>query len=553
MSVALPPPITPQQASPMELRAAAQAQHEWLFDYGKFRIHVFGFQSVDQDKMRQIIAATGSLSDAVRAIGYVYYVSGYPAAYLQYAAIGSDIYVRAMPGTIKAVVGPPSLLAYFSSLKGKTPLTASELEPDRALADGYTERGGESFKPTFKTLDDGAVELDLGEASPGRQTTDVAGSFSNYGNRYAGPYLANAGLRQSFSSGDEITLTGVTSTRFLGLGGSHSEPYHEGDAGLSRVTSFGVFSLNGQYADFQLSSPGETLTGKLESGSASWLYPLYSDLQQRLNIQGRFIHDHDDIHATEYVETTSVVGDIGSALNGFLSPLGLQLPLSTIGLANGEAEVSGEVFSEQYNSLELALSYVARFQHGDHLSELQAGLLVRKGAGQNRGVLTTADLGYLLWQPSFSARYGFSQHWTALAQGSVQFSNDTLPLQQQWVIGGPTSLHAYRSGAGVGDHGGGALLGMEWKGYLDSWTERYGIRPRGFVEYGSATLKHADVISGQPGGVEAADVGAAVDMHYGSWLSGSLSVAQSIFGKGKEHSPDGLEKNYVFFQLAAKY
>jgi hypothetical protein len=545
MAIALPPPIPPQEGSVAELRQQLQGQQELLIEYKQgVIIHVFGSQLVAADRMHQAVVAAANISDAVRTVGYIYYVSGYPATLVTYAETGqyiADIYVRVVPGRVRDVTAPPALLPYFSNLKGgKAPLTSAALEADRAPADGLTERSGEQYKPVFRPVAADEVVLDLGDVAPGNRQTHVLGTFGNYGNRYAGPYLATAGVTQSFSSGDEVTLAGATSVRFLGLGGEHSEPYHEGDGAWSRVTPLGVFGLQGRYADFSQTVQGYRFDGTITSGNATWLYPLYSDFQQRLNLQGKFERDHETI-------STPMVATPGNCtlLGGLLDLLGI--PSCT---AAGTA--GGEVLSELYNSAELNLSYVKRIQHGDHQAELQAGLTLRKGLGPHQLDGSAASLNYFLWQPSFSARYSLSTHWSMLGDGSFQFSNSVLPQQQKFVIGGPTSVHAYETGVGIGDHGGNLRLGVEWKGYDDSWIEHYGIRPRGFVEYGSSTLEH--IAPGDPNGTVAiADVGAAVDVKFASWLGGSLSLAQSIYSRGAESSPDGLAKKYVFFQLAAKY
>ena len=545
MAIALPPPMTPQEGSVAELRAQSRVQQELVIEYRKgVLIHVFGGEGVAPDRMRKAVTATTSISDAVRTIGYLYYISGYPATLVTYAEAGQyfvDLYVRVVPGHVRDVTGPAALLPYFSDLKaGQAPLTSARLEADRALADGLTERSGEQYKPVFRPVGGDEVVLDLGDAAPGGRQTNLFGTFGNYGNRYAGPYLATAGLRQSFSSGDEVTLAGATSARFLGLGGSHSEPYHEGDGVWSRVTPLGVFGLQGRYADFSQTVQGYRFNGTISSGNATWLYPLYSDFQQRLNLQGKFERDH------ETVDTPVV------AVPGNCSLLGDVLNLLGIPNCISAGDAGGEVLSELYNSAELTLNYVARAQHGEHQAELQAGVVLRKGLGPHQSAGSAASLDYFLWQPSFSARYSLNSHWSVLGDGSFQFTNSILPQQQKFVIGGPTSLHAYEAGVGVGDHGENLRLGVEWKGYDDSWIERYGIRPRGFVEYGSSTLEH--LAPGTPSGtVTIADVGAAADVRLTSWLGGSLSLGQSIYSRGSENSPDGLAKKYVFFQLSAKY
>jgi hemolysin activation/secretion protein len=535
MGIALPPPVTPQLAPLSELQA--QAQDQIQLEYRGVHLHVFGSKAVPAERLRAAVDAAATISEAVRAVGSLYYLAGFPATVLSYAPDGiSDLYIRVVPGKLSEVKAPPRLMPYFSNLTGDAPLTDAEFEHDRALADGAAERAGEKYQPILVPSGGDTAVLDLGEAGDGIRQTGLAASFSNYGNRYAGPYLASAGVRQDFSTGDEILASGVVDARFLGLGGDRAEPYHEGDGGWSHITPFGVFGLEGRYADFQQDVDSVQLKGKYTYGAATWLYPLYSDFQHRLNLQARFERDHEAVQAPLIFNPT-LLGQL----------------LELLGLASLPTSGQAEVLSELYNSAGLDLSYAQRSTlGGDHVLELQANLAVRKGLGPAASALTPAKLDYLLWRPSFNLRYAVTHHWTAIGQGNMQFSGDSLPEQQQFIIGGPTSLHAYEAGAGAGDSGIDFRLAAEWKGSDDSWVEQHALRPRAFVEYGSSRL-HRTVLGAPQGSVEAADAGVEADFHFTSWLQGTVSAAQSFYHQGQALSPDGLERKYVFFQLAAKY
>lgn len=544
MAIALPPPITPQPASAVELRTESQQQQALQLDYKGTLLHVFGGKPPPEEQLRRAVASADNLSDAIRAVGYAYYLDGTPAALVSYAAVlgyEKDVYIRVIPGRVSEVTGPPRLLPYFDNLKNGKPLSSSALEADRALADSLSNRAGEQYQPQFKPAGgDQAggdeVILDLGQPTPGPHQLSAAASFSNYGNRYAGPELVGAGLRASLASGDELGVSGVSDARFLGFGGNR---YQEGDAAWSRVSRYGVFGLQGQYADFRENLQGYQLDGKLDAIGATWLYPLYADFQHRLNLQAKLERDHEAVDeiATVSVNSCNLLGDL----------------LGLLGLVSctDSTTLEAEALSEQYNSAELSLNYVSRSEHDGRTNELQAALALRKGLGPSHASESTANLGYLALRPSLTARYSFTPHWAVLGEGSAQFSDGSVPQQQEFVIGGPANLHAYTSGAGVGDHGETGRISVEWKGLGDSWTERYGIRPHAFVEYGSATLHHLPM--GGSGTVSLADAGLSTELRFTSWLSGGLSAARSFHSQGAQYSPNGLDKKYVFFQVAAKY
>ena len=522
MAIPLPPPVTPQQA-PLQA-VQAQGSRELLLDYHDIRIHLSGplleRGGVEDERLRNGVAGADSLSDAVRMIGYLYYANGYPATLVSYAVAGKqDLYVRVVAGRVHAVHGPQRLAEYFDDLRDRPVLRDLDLESDRVLADALSERAGQDYKPQLKP--DGSADgvvLDLGEPQDKGHRTAAAVDFSNYGNRYSGPYLADAAVRHSFASGDELSLGGATSVRLLGLGGSGSEPYHEGDLGWSRVTPYGVIGIQGRYADFRQDvqdSQGNAvrLDGKIGSGGLSWLLPLYSDFRSRLNLLSKADRNFESIGA----------GDAG-----------------------------GLLLSQGYNSVETGLSYVRRIQHNEQRFEWSVAVAVRKGLSRDYSGIAESNLGYFLWRPSFSLRYDLDAHWSFTGEGQAQLGGSTVPQLEQFVIGGPTSLHAYETGVGVGDRGEQFRISSGWKDDGDSWLARHKLRPSVFVEYGSTELAHPDV--GEPAGrVDLADAGAELSLDLTHWLSGTLSAAQPFLHHGAGDSPDGLQRKSVFFQVSAKY
>jgi hemolysin activation/secretion protein len=542
MAIALPPPIPPQQAPLAELRAEAGHQPSLLIDYGAVHLRIFASRLLPERRLREAVATADNLSDAVREIGYSYYSAGYPAALVSYAAettAGVTVYVRVVPGRVTRLSGGASVRHFFDDLPRHAPLTDAQLEADRAAADALASRAGERYQPSFTPIGGDAVALDLGEAGEGEPQTSAAASFNNYGNRYAGPYLGNLGLRQSFTSGDELTLTGAASLRFLGLGGGDSSPYHGVGGSWTHVFGLGQPGLQGGYADFQETVGGVTFKGQLHELAASWQQVLYTSFRQRLSLGGRLLHDHEALGQPDQPATVSC-----DPLSSLLAELGL----ATCQTVRG----GGDAFSETYHSAELSLAWVWRSLEQRRGTEVQTGLLLRKGFSSGDAPGSNADLSYLLWQPSLSIRYGLGPGWNLLAGGTAQFSDAVLPQQQQFVIGGPYSLHAFRAGAATGDRGESASLAVEWKPDPGSTTGHLGLRPRLFVEYASA--RHRRPTLGEPAGtVSLADAGLSLDVQPLPQLGASLSLGRPILKQGAQNSPDQLQTRLLYFQLTAKF
>lgn len=525
-----------------ELRAEAGGEPSFVVDYKGVRLRVYGRLMVPEQRLRLGIAAAESVSDAVRSLGLRYYYDGYPAPLVSYAVDRTGqptVYVRLVAARVSRVAGPPELLPYFADLPRQGPLTDARLEADRAVAAAAAARAGRQYAPVFTPDGADAVVLDLGPAKAGERRTSLAASFNNYGNRYAGPYLANAGLRQSFASSDEFTLTGAASARMLGLGGQHSEPYHEGDLGWTRIASFGTASLQGRYATFQESAPAVVFNGKLDELALGWQTNLYTSFRQRLSFDLRLLHDHEVLGEASIPAAVDCTG-----LGSLLQQLGLET-CETV--RNG-----GDAFSENYASAEVSLGYRWRTLEAQHAFELQATALLRKGLSAGNAPGSRADLSYLLEQPSLSLRYSLTPRWSLAASGNAQFSGGVMPQQQQYIIGGPLSLHAYMVGAGVGDRGEAASLAAEWSGDADSYAGRHGLSPHLFVEYASAT--HRNSALGEPAGtVSLADAGASLEWKPVHGLDASLSLGRPFLRHGGQSSPDQLETRLLFFQLAAAY
>lgn len=516
MAIDLPPASTPEQAQASELVSLYHGGIDIAFR-GR-TITVFGPAvdrgAVSADRLKADIAQADGLSDAVRLVGYVYHISGYPAVLVRYAMPDSrHVYVYVVPARVSEVHTPPRYRPYMDGLVGPQALAESDFERARALADVLSQREGLRYSPTFSAVGDDAVALDFGRPVPGASRTALRAEFSNYGNRYSGPYLADASVRQSLADGDEFVLSGITSVRMLDLGGSQSEPYHEGDFEWSRITPLGLFSLDGRYADFASDSQGFHFDGNLATGSLSWLYPLYASLRQRLNAVSKLDRSHEAIHA----EGETALG------------------------------TDPEVLSDLYNSAELSLAYTFRTANAGREREFSGGVTVRKGFSP-RPAGDPDNPEYLLWRSSVAGKFGVLDSLSLDLSFNAQFSGNTVPQLEQFVIGGPATNHAYDAGAGAGNRGWSARAGTEWKGMADSWSERYAVRPRVFLEYGSTSASGP----GQ-GEVSIADVGIESDVRFASWLSGNLSAAQSIHEEGRQYSPNGLHRNCVFFRLVAQY
>lgn len=484
MGIALPPPIAPQLAS-IEV-VQAQGPEVATFQYEGLRLHIRGLKPDKPGRMQADIRAAQTVSDAVLAIGYRYFIDGYPAARVHYAVSGpSDLEISVRPGRISRVDGPESLKHQFDDLTRRKQLTAAALESDREVADPLAERAGQQYKLNLIADGDDAAVLDIGTPVDTVPRYTAIVDFANSGNRYAGPYIASAGLRGAFASGTEATVGASTSVRGIGIDGDKSQAFLRGDGGLSQVTRWGVFGLEGQSVSYHPVGQLAVYDGGRVGGAVSWLLPLYADFHTRVNWQSRVERNWESI----------------------TNPAGRR------------------VLGEQYNSVAGVLTLLHRVPVGSNTLEMQSDTTVRKGLSPADTTTTRASLGYFLVQPSLELRLGLGQHWIPFISAAGQFSNSTVPQAQQYVIGGPTTASAFESGSAVGDRGEAFRSGVEWHGLPDSWAERYKLRVKVFAEYASATLARDDLNFGA-GSVELGDAGFSIEAQPIRWAQLKLNYAQ---------------------------
>ena len=160
-----------------------------------------------------------------------------------------------------------------------------------------------------------------------------------------------------------------------------------------------------------------------------------------------------------------------------------------------------------------------------------------------------ADLGYLLFRPTVSAKANVADWLSLRLMAIAQISDDTLPEQQQWVVGGIGNVESYLPGVASGDSGGLARFQFEFKSYEMATVK---IAPTLFVEYGYAKYENPfDVV--QSGATQSlADGGLSLGFSSGPF-DASFSYAESFHEKNV--AKDALHDSdaNMFFRVAMKF
>ena len=448
MGIDLPPPVAPLPFAELQIRAYGEAEDVRAYDFAGSRIHIAGGLQIAEALVDAALASALTPSDAVRAVAMAYYRAGYPAAQVFYTRLGRDLHLLVVPGRVESVAGPAGLHRYFGNLTGQDVLRAADLEPARALASVHAERSGRHLR---LRLDPGSgpglFRLGMEDAttadSPSRPRLHLRAG--NPGNRFVGRDFIDA----------EITLGGggaeLRVQRRQSLDGERIYREHAGSVGL--VSTYGMFAVEGRRADYTQSSAGSSPEGRVSSVTVGWSGLPYADFETRW-VAG--------------VRATASRDVVATALS---TPLLEQSYIAAqISLARATC-----IDAERW-PLEWQLAAMADIGLDGRFADAASGPLPRAN--------------FLSLRPSLSLalRPASLAQWTLGADLQAQFARQTLPRQQQWVLGGDQTLAAWLPGVIVADRGYLLRLHAGRPYTVSGWT----LRPRWFAEAGGGHLDHGD-------------------------------------------------------------
>lgn len=520
MSVELPPPATPQQGTVEQLQSQAGGGVTVAFQ--SYQLHVSAADILDEGTIQNAVGLADNLSNAVRNIGAAAYLAGYPASQVTYALSGQDLYVLVVPGKISGIRASEALKPYFDGLETADPMRDSDLEGHRTLASMAADRAGINVFPVFEPDGNGGQILDLEKNNQASDPTSIRVEFGNPGNRYASRYFGDLEVKTADVWGDEFRVFAREGIQHLDAGDKPGD-YHEQNVGWNRVTPWGVFGINGRNINYNYTAPTTTgnidLNGRIWVGEALWLYPLYSDFNSRWTVQVK-------------ADRTSKDGKIDATVGA---------PAQTYQ-------------RELYTSGEVSTSYGDNFRFIGHTWNLTAGVAVRKGFGDDGVETTTApihgDQSYLLFRPAATLKFYWNNSLASGLEASGQFSSDSVPEQQQWVLGGVGSLTSALPGVVVGDKG---YLGRFYTEMTLPITDSLSLIPKVFVERGSATYAHANAAALQSEDAQTLnDAGAELGLKFGRFVDASLSYAKSFSDNNISEATKDASDARLYFRVSIK-
>ncbi|MES2489780.1 MAG: hypothetical protein V4607_08300 [Pseudomonadota bacterium] len=524
MSVELPPPATPQQGTVEQLQSQASSGITVAFQ--NYQLHVAANNILDEAAVQKAVAAADNLSNAVRNIGAAAYLAGYPASQVTYALSGPDLYVLVVPGKISGIRASEALKPYLNGLEGADPMRDSDLEGKRTLASMAADRAGVTVFPVFEPDGNGGQVLDFEKNNQRSDPTTIRVEFGNPGSRYTSRYFGDLEIKTASVWGDEFRVFAREGFQHLDAQDKPGD-YHEQNVGWNRVTPWGVFGVNGRNINYNYTAPCAVasctpatldINGRIWIGEALWLYPLYSSFNSRWTVQAK-------------VDRTSKEGKIE--------------PNPDVGIAAATYQ------RELYTSAEVSTIYSRNFNLGFNWN-FTGGAVVRKGFGDDDVSIATAPIhgneGYLLYRPSATLKLFWTDKLVSGIEASGQFSSDSVPEQQQWVLGGLGNLTSSLPGVVVGDKG---YLGRFYTELSLPITDSLKIVPKAFIERGAASYAHPSSAA-QDGNQTLTDAGLEMGLKFGQFVDATLGYAKSIQDENISEAVKATSDAQLYFRVSIK-
>ncbi len=539
MALDLPPVIPPQlsTAERIEAYAPASAVSAFRATIEGRELIVTGNRYLSEEQLRTLTSAAQTPSQAIRAINQAYYQLGHLLVTVYYAPRGNGIHVHVVNAGLADIEGPATIRAHFDDLIGDKDLTTSEFDTRRVLANLKSERSGVDYSISYRIKDGNPEAYTMvftPQAVSDHDATDLILQLSNQGNRFLGRYFGGAGVKHRFSTGSELALNYEAAiTEWGETNGGKS--YDGLSLQFNHPSSFGLYGLEGSYVEYErealLAEPVTTPGTPVVDVGGSLICLLGGLLGLPCN--------------------PGVGVSVGGSTSLLLVPVVIEAEVSSLALTGEqvlysdsaqrftvsqrlehiETEIDvvgrGLLLDEPHTSLELGAKYFRQMRLLGAPARFNVQAFIEGGLSSDDGSLgtdTTEDavsIGkrtaeYLMLRPKLAMQVGLTDALALNLDFAGQLSDDEqLPQQQQFVLGGISTLSAYLPAVLVGDSGTYTRLSLEGSGW-ELWGATF--KPSLFVEHGQAWYENAggdaaDTRSISDGGVRlVADLGWQTEM-----------------------------------------
>ncbi|MDD3761412.1 MAG: ShlB/FhaC/HecB family hemolysin secretion/activation protein [Acidithiobacillus sp.] len=459
-----------------------------------YQYTVTGNTLIAPDIIRRVLGNSKNPKEAVQKLDFLYKKRGYflvaIKAQLDHHAVGLTI----IEGMLSEKQVSNGLGWFFPGLENRRNLVGNDILYRSVLANAYTQRNGQQLQIGFVPASnpDGSKLIVTTSPLPKYQPFSGNVFFGNYGSRYAGRYVTGGSLSYSPGFGLMLSVNGTQGLPSL-TSASKGSVYSQGGLNLSSITPMGNLWFSAGWTHYRIGQVTYPYfpTGNIFTWSLTGSQLLYASETSRLSLNESYNH----VSNLVYVGQEFIPGGI----------------LLT---------------QQRYGYLSAGLQWNHSYSIAGSAGSMSGGFTYNQGINASRGTLADNVPG----QPTARFRYfdadisatqklpgGMNLAVTANGQGAF----DTLPQQQQWVLGGYGNLSAYYPAVLVGDSGYSARLQIGSPQYV---FRGFTLNGNLFAELGAATSSY--LAPGAPAWQSLSDVG--VGLNVTSPWGTNLSVMSAL-------------------------
>lgn len=359
-------------------------------------------------------------------VSALYHAKGYMFIALRTEVHGRKVLLKIVQGQITRETIAMDLRPFFGGLKFKTNLRDDDIIYDSILAGAYAERNGDRLGIGIRPSSNPGGTLFSATTTAIPRYFPLTGNIfvGNYGSRYSSRYLAGGAISYSPGYGINLGINGAQGLPSLTHASAGSQ-YTQGNLNANTITPWGNYGFTAGWTHYRIGKIAYPLnpTGNIFTWGLTGSQLLYGTYQSRWSVNEGYNH-------------------VSNQVKVYQSIFAGGYPLTT---QNYNYFSLGSQWNSSYDLLGATGSYGASCTYNQGVNGSH-GTLVNGIPSLPAARFHYFDATIMVTQP---LPLGMSASFTASGQGAF----NTLPSQQQWVLGGFGNLSAYYPSVLVGDSG----------------------------------------------------------------------------------------------------
>lgn len=486
------PPATPPIIR--HLSTSQYGQKPLVINSHGYHYVLTGNTLLPDSRIRNILASALTAKAAVSALNKAYHQNGYFLVAIKATVEGTTIRIQIIQGQLTQTDIANDVTWFFPDIKYRPDLRENTIVYQSVLANAFAQRNGQRLQIGFgPSSNPGGSRMNVSENPiPGYQPITGNIFFGNYGSRYSGRYLTGGSVSYNPGLGLNISLNGTQGLPSL-TNASKGSQYSQGGINASSITPWGIYSFNAQWVHYRLGDVAFPVnpTGNIFTWGISGSQLVYANDRSRWALNEGYNHVANDVKVYQ-----SVI------------PGGYPLTI------------------QHYNYFDVGTQWSLSYNLLHKPGSLNTSFTYNQGVSGSRGTLYNHTPGYPAAQfhyfvasisTSQALPLGMSASFSASGQGAF----NTLPQQNQWVLGGFGSLSAYYPGVLVGDSGYSARFQLQ----SPNWAfQGFSASANLFAETGGTTFTY--LARNQAPWQSLSDVG--IGLHMQSPWGTNISVMSAL-------------------------